>query len=145
MFGCLQICLIQAFREPIVDRRQYSSRFVMSTLGHAQPRETQRRARLQGESSLSPGQAERGQKALLRAGPRLTDRLPKQQLTLETQQFGTVDELSSMVGTRQPFVDRGTGFGNLSEPKQAFRHGADEFRVPDRPTSPFAEPQFGAQ
>src|SRR5262249_56193666 len=108
MFGCLQICRSQAFREPIVDGRHYSARLVMATLGNAQPGETQRRAQLQGESSLSPGQAERGQKALLRAGPRLTDRLPKQQLSLETQQFGTVDELSSMVGTRQPFVDRGT-------------------------------------
>src|SRR5262245_41416682 len=117
----------------------------MSTLGHAQARETQRSAQLQGESPLSPGQAERGRKGLLRAGPRLTNRLPKQQLALEAQQFGTVDALSPVVGTRQPLIDRGTGFGNLSEPYQAFRHGADEFWAPDRPASTFAELQFGAQ
>jgi hypothetical protein len=49
----------------------------MSSLGHAQARETQRSAQLQGESRLSPGQAECGRKAPFRAGPRLTDRLPK--------------------------------------------------------------------
>src|SRR5215472_8830088 len=107
--------------------------------------ETQRRTQLQGESPLSPGQAERGRKALLCCGPRLANRPSKRQLTLEAQQFGTVDELSPMVGTRQPLIDCGTGFGNLSEPYQAFHHGAREFRVPDRPASAFAELQFGAQ
>src|SRR5271170_534047 len=120
MFSCLQICRIPAFCEPIVDGRQYSSRLVVSTLDHVQARETQRGAQLQGESPLSPGQAECGRKALLRAGPRLANLLAKQQLTLETQQFGIVDALSATVGTRQPLVDRGAGFGNLSEPCQAF-------------------------
>ena len=102
IFGGPQIRRSKAFCEPIVDGRQYSSRLVMSTLGHMPARETQRSAQLQGESPLSPGQAECGRKALLRAGPRPTNRLPKQQLTFEAQQFGIVGALSPTVGTRQP-------------------------------------------